>query len=240
MGRSAIWLAIIVISALNYLSAQQPVKLGATSSNLKILFDALAPAYREAGFEPELLELPGSRLLAEVQSGRLDAMIVANTKLADQLAAGYTAIGFRDGALGYSRLYMYIRAEDAGKYKPDPSTWKGLSIGEIANVGPSASFGFPASVPGVRIVTAPTYENVINMLAWGRFDFMVNPLGGIEQLLVDLDLCDKIIRIDEPLLTIEYWHLVNNRYADKIPRLKMNFEAHRPEIVEAIEKLLNR
>lgn len=91
MCKSAMGALIVLLASIVCLPAQETVKLGATSSNLKILFDALAPAYREAGFEPELLELPGSRLLAEVQSGRLDAMVVANRKLADQLSAGYTA-----------------------------------------------------------------------------------------------------------------------------------------------------
>lgn len=229
---------LIMLSGL--LPAQEAVQLGATSNNLKVLYDALAIAYRDAGLKTEWLELPGSRLLAEVQSGHLDAMVVANRKVADQLSEGYTAIGIGNGALGYSRLYMYVRAGDVGKYKPDPSTWRGLTIGEIANVGPSASFGFPGNVPGVEIVTVPTYENVIRMLVFGRFDFTVNTRGGIEQLIIDLGYKDSIVRIDEPLLTIEYWHLINNRFADRIPELKKSIDMHGSEINDAIVQLLNK
>lgn len=230
----------LALSVCVSLSAQETVKLGATSNNLRILYDALAPAYREAGLTPEWLELPGARLAAEAQAGNLDAMVVASGSLSKQLSAGYAAIGFGAGALGYSRLYMYVRAEDVGKYKPDPATWSGISIGEIAEVGPSAAFGFPKNVPGVKIVTAPTYESVIKMLASGRFDFMVNPQGGIEQFVIDLGLKGKIVRVDEPLLTIDYWHLVNNRYADKIPALKKAIERHHVEIDAAVARLLNR
>lgn len=230
----------MALCAVVSLGAQETVKLGATSNNLRILYDALAPAYREAGLDTEWLELPGVRLAAEAQSGNLDAMVVANGSLAKQLSAGYTAIGIGKEALGYSRLYMYVRTEDVGKYKSDPATWSGLSIGEIAEVGPSAAYGFPKSVPGVKIITAPTYESVIKMLASGRFDFMVNPQGGIEQFVIDLGLKGKIVRIDEPLLTIDYWHLVSNRYADKIPALKKAIDNHQAGIDAAVAKLLNR
>lgn len=219
---------------------QERVSLGATSGNLKILYDALEPAYREAGFLPEWHELPGARLFADLQSGRLDALVVGSGSMAEQFKASYTAIGFGGTALGYSRLYMYTRASDASRYSPDPKTWSGLTIGEIVDVGPSASFGFPKNVEGVTILTAPTYESLVRMLDSRRFDFIVSTQGGIEQDLLKTGLSGRIIRGKDTLLTVDYWHLVNTRFASRIPDLIKAIEARKPQIDEAINKLLNR
>ncbi len=219
---------------------QEKVVLGATSTNLKLLYDALAPAYKDVGLEAEWKEFPGSRLLAEVQAGTLDAMVAASGTMVKQFSDNYIGIGYGNDALGYSRLYMYVRAADKDKYKPDPKTWAGLSIGEIADVGPSPTFGFPKNVNGVKIVTAPTYESVLRMLDSGRTDFVVSTRGGVEKLIQDLGLKDRIVRIDTPLLTVDYWHLVNKKYMDKIPALKQAIERHRQQIDEAVDKLVNR
>lgn len=232
--------SLYIASAGIPLSAQEPIVLGATSSNLKILYDALAPAYREAGFEPEWRELPGARLMAEIQTGHLDVLLVGSGSMAKQFSDRYIPLGFGSGALGYSRVYMYLCTGDTEKFLPDPKTWAGLSIGEIVDVGPSATFGFPKNVEGVTIVTAPTYETLVRMLSSRRFDFIVSTQGSIEQELRDTGLSDKIVRGSEPLLTVDYWHLVNGRYAERLPALKKAIEARKPQIEAAIERLLNR
>lgn len=232
--------ALIACAASFSAVAQTPIVLGATSSNLKILFDALEPAYREAGFAPEWRELPGARLLADLKSAKLDVLIAGSGSMAKQFGDTYTPVGIGGDALGYSRVFMYYRAEDAGKYSADPNTWAGLTVGEIVNVGPSCTFGFPKNVEGVTIVTAPTYETLIRMLYSCRFDFIVSTQGGIEQDLLDTGYSSKIIRGSEPLLNVDYWHMVNGRFAERLPALIRAINKRKPQIDEAIEQLLNR
>jgi len=78
------------------------------------------------------------------------------------------------------------------------------------------------------------------MLDSGRFSFIVATRGGIEQDLKDAGLDAHIRRLPEPLLAVDYWHLVNRRYVDRLPALKKAIEARKPEIEAAIERLLNR
>jgi len=221
--------------------AEMPViTLASTSIGLKPLFDALVPVYAEIGLRAVYVELPAGRLNKDATDGLIDAVIAVSEGFQKTLSANYLAIGLGKDPLGASNLCMYVRKGDEGKYQADPLSWKGLTVGVIVSVGPTMTDAYLKNVAGITVMTAPTYPSLAKMLDGGRFDFFLSTQGAVEPDIAELQLKDRIVRLDKVLMSLRYYHALNKRFQAKAAELSVAMLRHRTEIDRAVNDLINK
>ena len=204
IGIAFTWLASASGSAL----AQTILKVG-TLEGARGFEPAIAALYKEVGLQAEFVLMPPERSLKSVENGIIDAdmaRVMGGT-------AGYQNIVETKEPLLELQLWAVVR-KDFKARKLTPADLKAYKLGLYR--GTKIAEGLVAKL-GLRAAPANSTQQMFQMLAMERFDVALvtsaTPLANFPEV------AGVLKTLDAPLSTSKVVHVLNTKWADRVPAI---------------------
>lgn len=206
--------------------------MGVTVGMAERLRKLFVELYKEAGANVVIKELPTARIMNAFDTGTIDAVLFASEYVVKNRER-CILIGLDDHEPLFTfKLYGYVLATRVVEFN-NAVTYKNYIIAHIQ--GNQAHENAIAEL-GARPVPVPDLSNALNMLATGRIDMIMAVPGALTDYFALTGIDSTLVTmIQKPLVSFNYYHVLNNRYVALAESLRKVFKKNR----EALKKMFS-
>lgn len=191
------------------------IRIGAVGFDLApsiVAREILTEAYAKAGYQPEFFIFPPNRMIASLDSGLIDALLIAEASLSDAHPASIR-IGTKiwvDDLVVFSKLPLSVRG------------WESLKPYRIGYI--SAMLIIEKNLPqGYETYPVGNPVQLFKMLESDRTDVVVTSRALGEFTMATLGIMD-VARLNGTLARVPNYHFLEKEHADVALRLSVVLE----------------